>query len=417
MGCVLSAAWSKLGFNVVGFDYSNELIDDLNQNKPPIFEPDMENMLKASRNEGRLKFTNEINLLKDRDFIFLAYDTTVLDNDESDLTLLKNAINGLKKVMKQGAVVVVSSQSPVGMCKIFREQLQKEDPDLDLVYSPENLRLVEAINCYLDPGRIIIGGETEPVLSKVKALFNNIDGEIITMNLSSSEMVKHGINSFLAMSITFANNLSELCEVTGANINSVIKGMKSDQRIGLKAYLTPGIGYSGPCLKILKNINNRFNKKADIFENIYKFNSKRKYSIIDKIKKLCDNNLKSRKIGILGVTYKPGTSTLRRSLPMEIVEILGQEECDVAVFDPKANYDEYLNEKKFIISKSIPELMKRSGLIILLTEWPEFRSINWREYLIQKIRKLYLILEIFYMIRGYQKWDIIIIVLAMVKSE
>jgi len=381
LGCVLSAAWSKLGFRVIGFDYSKDLINNLNRNQPPIFEPNLEEILMHARERGKLNFTNEIQLLKDCDFIFLAYDTPVLDNDESDLTPLQRAIDNLGDIMKDGAVVIVSSQTPVGTCQRFRTHLQRKNATIELVYSPENLRLSEAIECYLNPGRIIIGAESETALSKIVALFNEIHAEIITMNIASAEMVKHAINVFLANSIVFANHLADLCEVASANILDVIKGMKTDARIGQKAYLSAGIGFSGGTLgrdlKVLAKLNEVSGQKAFLYEALLKFNSERKDTIINKVMYSLNGELSEKTISGLGLTYKPGTSTLRRSLPLEIVKLLAQKGAKLKVYDPKANYKELNEELPFKICNSIDEAILESDLILLLTEWDEFKKYDW----------------------------------------
>ncbi len=383
LGCVLAAAWSKLGFRVIGFDYSKDLINNLNRNQPPIFEPNLEEMLMCAREKGKLNFTNEIKLLKDCDFIFLAYDTPVLDNDESDLTPLQSAIDNLGNIMKDGAVVIVSSQMPVGTCQRFRTHLQKKNPTIELVYSPENLRLSEAIECYLNPGRIIIGAESETALSKIVALFNEIHAEIITMNIVSAEMVKHAINAFLADSIVFANHLADLCEVSGANILDVIKGIKTDARIGQKAYLSAGIGFSGGTLgrdlKVLAKLNEISGQRAFLYEALLKFNSERKNVILSKVMHLLNGELSEKTICVLGLTYKPGTSTLRRSLPLEIVKLLAQKGAKLKVYDPKANYKELNEELPFKICNSIDEAILESDLILLLTEWDEFKEYDWEK--------------------------------------
>lgn len=379
LGCVLSAAWSKLGFKVVGFDYSKDLINNLNQIQPPIYEPNLEETLKLSIEKNKLSFTNDIKLLRDCDFIFLAYDTPVLDNDESDLTPLHKAIDGLGNILKDGTIVIVSSQTPAGTCQRFRNQLQKRNPTIELVYSPENLRLGEAIHCYLDPGRIIIGAESENAMSKTIDLFNKIQAEIITMNITSAEMVKHAINAFLANSIVFANHLSDLCAVSGANILDVIKGVKSDPRIGQKAYLSPGIGFSGGTLgrdlQVLARANTNSKQSSFLFESLLEFNADRKNVILNNVTNLLDGEFSKKIISVLGLTYKPGTSTLRRSLPLEIVKLLSQRGAKLKVYDPKANYEELDEEPLFKVCNSIDEAISESNLIILLPNGMNLKSI------------------------------------------
>lgn len=383
LGCVLSAAWTKLGFKVVGFDFSKDLINDLNQNKPPVFEPYLLEALKEANKKRKLTFTKEIKSLKDCDYIFLSFDTPVLDNDESDLAPLQRAINDLINIVQDEAVVIVSSQIPVGTCQEFRKKLQRKNPTVELVYSPENLRLGEAIQCYLNPGRIIIGSDSEKGFLKIIPLFQRIPAEIIKMNLASAEMVKHGLNSFLANSIVFANHLADLCDVTGANIFDVVKGLKTDPRIGEKAYLSPGIGFSGGTLgrdlQVLAETNKRFKQEAFLFESIINFNSNRINVILNKVNYLLKGKFTERVISILGLTYKPGTSTLRRSLPLEIVKLLAMKRAKIKVYDPKANYKELEGELPFEICNSIDEAISETNLIILFTEWNEFREHDWEK--------------------------------------
>ena len=383
LGCVLSAAWSKLGLSVIGFDYAGDLIGNLNMNKPPIFEPQLRETLKESRVKGRLSFTDQITTLKDCEFVFLAYDTPVLNDDESDLSPLLKAIADLGKVLSNGSVIVVSSQTPVGTCRAFRASLQKRNPTLELIYSPENLRLGEAIACYLKPGRVIVGADSQIAVSKAVALFSRLDTEIITMSIASAEMVKHAINAFLANSIVFVNHLADLCEVSGANILDVVRGVKSDERIGKRAYLSAGIGFSGGTLgrdlRVLSGLNRSSGQKAFLYESVLQFNADRRGLIVDKVTRILGGTVCNKTISVLGLTYKPGTSTLRRSLPLEIVELLAQGGARLRIFDPKADYGELTTLPPFEICGSIDEALSDSDLVVLLTEWDQFRKYPWEK--------------------------------------
>ncbi len=380
LGCVLAAAWSKTGFKVVGFDYSQGVVEKLNQGQPPIFEPHLEETIKNAEEARTLSFASDIKELADCDFVFLAYDTVVLENDESDISLLEKAVNDLS-LLRDGAIVIVSSQTPVGTCRKFRAQLQKRNSSLELVYSPENLRLGEAIECYLNPGRVILGGEATGAISRIFSLFKNINAELLTMNLESAEMVKHGINAFLASSIVFGNQLADICEAVGANAIDVVRGMRSDPRIGTKAPLLPGLGFSGGTLgrdlQILAKLETSLAKKSSLFESILKLNQGRTAVILDRIAELLDGAVRGKIIAVLGLTYKPGTSTLRRSLPLEIAVALYEKGATIKAFDPKANYKEFAQKVSFTIASSIDEALKDSDLVLLLTEWNDFREYDW----------------------------------------
>jgi UDPglucose 6-dehydrogenase len=378
LGCVLCASWSKIGFKTVGVDLDESVVENLQRNIPPIFEPGLEEEMKQSMVAGKLQFSTALSSLSSCDFVFFGYDTEVDENDAPDTAYLEERMRQIAPLLKDGAVVIVSSQVPAGGCRHFRSILQEYNPSLELTYSPENLQLGQAIQCYLNPGRIILGTAQPRALERCFALFHSITRNVHAMSLESSEIVKHGINSFLAMSIVFANQLADVCEkYSEASIADVVQGIKSDVRIGPKAYLSPGIGFSGGTLgrdvsvlgQILKN-------ESNLFDFIHKKNSSRKESIIGKIKKIL-GSLNNRTIGVLGITYKPGTSTLRRSLPLEIVNTLAKEGAKVKVFDPKADYSPLKNPLGFSKAASIDQAAENADLLLLLTEWPEFKQTDW----------------------------------------
>ena len=380
LGCVLCASWSKLGNKVVGFDYEMERVEGLKQGKAPIYEPGMDEVIQDELRKGNLVFSGDVKSLEACDFVFLSYDTPVGVDDGSDTGILERAVDDVKRVMKDDAVLVVSSQSPVGFCSLLRSRMKSENPTLELAYSPENLRLGEAIACYLNPGRIVLGTNTENARKKCAELFSQIDADLMTMGLESAEMVKHGINSFLAMSIVFANHLADICEMSGARIDDVVRGMKSDQRIGQKAYLAPGVGFSGGTLgrdlKVLEERNLRGDGDATLFGLIHSLNKERKETIVRRIEKIL-GEIEGRNIGLLGLTYKPGTSTLRRSLPLEIAKSLIGRGANVKLFDPKADYSELASADEFTIAKNIEEVSLSADALVLLTEWEEFKMYDW----------------------------------------
>jgi UDPglucose 6-dehydrogenase len=381
LGCVIATSWAKLGNKVIGFDQDAKRVQLLSTGKPPLYEPHLEESLRENLVQGRLSFTNTLSELSVCDFIFLSYDTPVREDDSTDSTILSDSVKMLKQVMKDGSILLVSSQTPAGFCRKLRDILHSSNSTLDIAYSPENLRLGEALDCYMKPGRIILGTTSTKTEERCRELFSQIDAEIISMGLESAEMVKHGINSFLANSIVFANHLAEICEYNGALIDEVVKGMKSDPRIGQKAYLAPGIGFSGGTLgrdlKVLQSINDSNAGFAKLFGVIHQMNSERKMAILQRTKKIL-GTLQGKKISALGVTYKPGTSTLRRSLPLEIIDLLIEEGVSVKIFDPKADFTELPSTHKYIVCKSIQEVLQKTNMAILLTEWNDFRQIDWK---------------------------------------
>lgn len=382
LGTIICAVWSKLGFRVIGFDYDKERVENLRSGIIPIYEPNLAEDLNVSSERNLLSFSSDISCLSECDFIFLSYDTPVDDHDNTDTTILKKSVLDTSRVMKNQSVLIVSSQSPVGYCSTLRRLLRKTNDTLELAYSPENLRLGEAVRCYLNPGRIILGRANTYTEEKCIDLFRQITNKVVTMSLESAEMVKHGINSFLAMSIVFINNLADICEEKNAVIDDVSQGMKSDPRISQNAYLSPGIGFSGGTLgrdlKVLDEVSRNAGASAELFGTIYRLNENRKNSIINRVKRIL-KGLDGKTIGVLGLTYKPGTSTLKRSLPLEIVDLFLRERATVKVYDPKADYSELNIEPKFVISKNINELSSNADILILLTDWPDFKDYDWNK--------------------------------------
>jgi UDPglucose 6-dehydrogenase len=380
LGCVIAASWSKLNHRVHGVDFESLRISRLQQGIPPIYEPGLEAEIKRSIASGKLSFSTELETLKTCDVVFLAHDTPVGNDDASDTSILESSVLGAGPILKNGALLVISSQSPLGLCDRLRQELIKQNKTLELAYSPENLRLGAALECYLTPERIILGANSAQAEEKCRRLFQEITDNIISMNLASAELVKHGINAFLATSIVFANELSDICESHGGRIDDVIKGMKSDPRIGEKAYLSPGIGFSGGTLgrdlMVLGERSPAFPERDDLFSYVLERNRDRINGIVSKIQNAL-GEIKNARVGILGLTYKPGTSTLRRSLPLEIAGRLVREGARVSAYDPKADYEELGSPPAFHVAKSIAETAKDADMLVLLTEWEDFRQFDW----------------------------------------
>lgn len=377
LGCVISACWAKLGHRVVGVDQDAKRIENLKAGTPPLFEPHLEDTIKRYIESGHLAFATDASALADADFVFMSYDTPVRDDDSSDVTILLETIDSLAPVLKDGAVVIVSSQSPVGLCAKMRATLKAANATVELAYSPENLRLGEAIDCYLAPGRVIIGTASAEAEAKVKGLFSEIDADLQCMGLESSECVKHGINAWLSTSITFANHLADICESHGARIDDVVRGMKSDPRIGAKAYLAPGIGFSGGTLgrdlKVLEAANAEGGKDATLFGSIHALNGLRKDVVVRKVDRMV-GGLSGKTVAVLGLTYKPGTSTLRRSLPLAVVETLAAQGATVRAYDPKADYSEVEELPPMTKASGIDDALEGADVVLLLTDWPDFKA-------------------------------------------
>jgi UDPglucose 6-dehydrogenase len=382
LGCVLSVSWAKLGYEVVSYDSSQSLIEGLQRGKAPLFEPEMDDLLKLAN----LKFSHNVQDLVSSDFVFLAIDTPVDEQDMSLTESLKNLVEQIAPQLKNECVLIVSSQCPVGLSRQLRAQLQSHNPSLELAYSPENLRLGQAISCYLRPGHIVLGTVTEKCQARCLELFGHLEAQIFPMSLESAEMVKHGINSFLAMSIVFANQMADLCVDNGADILEIVSAMKADPRIGARAYLGAGIGFSGGTLgrdlRVLSQVyqsqhqNSQISTGTDFFGTLWDLNAERYLAIITLLEKRW-GRLDNQNIAVLGLTYKPDTSTLRQSIPLKIVTALQARGAKVTAYDPKADYTELTTPPTFGIADSVLDAVQGCDGIVLLTSWSEFRDYPW----------------------------------------
>ena len=383
LGCVIAATWSKLGRVVQGVDFDDLNVANLAKGQPPIYEPDLQETIQTSLNHQLLSFSKDPGHIRDCRFVFLAYDTPVRDDDSSDTSILEQAIEKIGLHLAPRTILIVSAQLPVGTARQFRTKLKTFDSSLEVVYSPENLRLGEAIDCYLKPGHIVIGADDSQAGQAVAELFSVMQAECMLMNLPSAEMTKHGINSFLAASITLANQWADICTTVGADFTQVAAAMKYDPRIGKRAYLTPGIGFSGGTLgrdlQVLEGVNQQTGQ-SPIFGNIWRYN-KARVKVVGKVAEDALGSLGGKTVTLLGMTYKPGTSTLRRSLPLEVAYDLVGKGAHIRAYDPKADWSEAQLPEHFESFRSVDQAVDRANLVVLLTEWPEFKNLNFSEIL------------------------------------
>jgi UDPglucose 6-dehydrogenase len=382
LGCVISAAWSKLGKRVQGVDFDPVLIENLAQGQPPIYEPNLQETIQSNLSQETLSYATDPATLSGCQFVFLAYDTPVRDDDTSDLTILEEAIAKIGAFLSPHTILIVSAQLPAGTARQFRDRLKQFDASLELVYSPENLRLGEAIQCYLHPGHIVIGADDPQAGQAVTDLFAPMQAECLQMNLPSAEMTKHGINSFLAASITLANQWADLAAAVGADFTQVAAAMKFDPRIGQRAYLSSGIGFSGGTLgrdlKVLESINQQAGHPSPIFGTLWQYNKER-VKVVGKVAEQAIGSLQGKTVALLGMTYKPGTSTLRRSLPLEVAYDLIAKGAQIKAYDPKANWQEVEIPSGLHACSTAVEAVTDADLVVLLTEWPEFRDLDFQQ--------------------------------------
>lgn len=382
LGSVTSACLAKLGHTVVGLDLDKKVVKDLRNGKAPLFEPGLDELIADSIAAHRLSFTwNVPQALKTAQVVWVAMDTPVNDKDIADILFVEKRIRKIMPYLNSGTRVVISSQAPVGFVGKIEKIFEKKYPKKKCYFasSPENLRLGSALDVFLDPDRIVIGVRNERAKEAFLPLFSSITRKLEWMKTESAEMTKHAINSFLATSICFANEIASLCEQVGADAKEVERGLKSESRIGPKAYLGPGMAFSGGTLArdidFLIKTSRSHKLPSYLIKAVNTSNSFHKNWILGKCRHLL-GDLKKKNLAILGLTYKPGTDTLRRSPAIELAKRLRNEGARVQGYDPVVKRLPGTLSKVIRLKKSVREAVSDADLVIIATEWPEFREFD-----------------------------------------
>src|SRR3989344_2890853 len=379
LGCIYSTVFSDRGFRVVGFDPINDIINNLSNGNPPIFEPGLKDFIDKNLNKN-LNFTkNPKEAINKKDYVFITLDVPVDDADVVNLKSLNKLFDYLTKYISANTVVVISSQIPVGTCKRLQDKFKKLKKKAAVVYFPENLRLGVAFRSFLKPERIILGGEKK-ILEKFIKDFNFSMIPTFLMSLESAEMSKHALNAYLATCISFSSELGDICEKVGAEMDDVVLALKSERRVSPNTPLNPGLGFAGGTLgrdiKTLMSVSKKTSYKPLLMESVYRVNLTRIDYLSKRIQKIL-GKISGKKIGLLGLTYKPGTNTLRRSMSLELAKSLEKTGAKISAFDPMIK-DE-INGFEFIdLKNNLNDFFKDSDMSILMTEWPEFQNINPR---------------------------------------
>jgi len=386
LGCVVSACLSEMDHEVRGVDFDHGIISNLQKGIPPLFEPGLEALIKKNMKKRRLSFHHDFQTaLKDVQAIFIAFDTPVNDRDCSDLKPIYDACEKIAKhASHEKILIVVSSQVPVGTCRKLKSFMTAKNVRLepDVVCNPENLRLGKAIDTFLSPDRIVIGAETKETAQKLVQLYDKINSPKLVMSLESAEFVKHALNSYLAMSISFINEIADLCENSSADIRDVVRALKSDGRIGQQAFLSPGLGFAGGTLardlQVLIQTGKEKRIQTKIVQAALDVNRKRTKTVLKKIQKSFAK-LKGLRGGIMGLTYKPGTSTLRRSIAIELAKQMTEKGIKIKAYDPMVRdfKENGTALRRIRLCKNAYDVAKGSEFLVIATEWPEFRKLDF----------------------------------------
>jgi len=391
VGLVTGTCFAETGIDVTCVDIDEEKIEKLKKGTVPIYEPGLEEMLERNIKKDRLRFTTDIALnLKDCEAAFIAVGTPPDEDGSADLKHVLGVAHEIGKYMEDYLVVVTKSTVPVGTAKKVKEAVKREldnrgaDIHFDVASNPEFLKEGAAINDFLKPDRIVIGIESEKAEEIMKRLYKAflLNGHpIIFMNIPSAEMTKYAANAMLATRISFMNEIANLCEIVGADVNLVRNGIGSDPRIGNR-FLYPGIGYGGSCfpkdVKALIKTAQENNYDMRILTAVEDVNQDQKSVLYEKLNKYFNHNLKRKTVAIWGLSFKPETDDMREAPSLVIIEKLLEAGCLVKGYDPQAqNEAKRILEDKIELVKDQYETLIDADCLLLLTEWHEFRYPNF----------------------------------------
>lgn len=373
-----------MGYKVATVGDDVAAIASLSKGNPAVHEPNLGSLLRRNLKAGRLRFTGDYGqALRQAQYVFIAIDTPVNAHDEPELQTVFEAARKIGQFRSGNIVLCVASQVPIGTSESLAAlvQEQKSAGRCDLAYIPEFLRLGEAVETFFHADRFVIGSQDPEVAERVAELYQPLKRPMLLIGLRSAEMAKHASNTYLATSISFINEISDLCDRVGADAAEVAKAMKLDRRIGAYAYLSPGLGFAGGTLGrdicALQELGRQHGCKMRLMDAVMSVNRDRALVVKRRLLNSYDS-LRGRRIGVLGLTYKPGTNTLRRSLGEEIISGLVEDGAEVRAYDPLADLGNGNSAPNFTASPDPYTLAAGCDALVLVTGWDGILGLDWR---------------------------------------
>jgi len=399
VGLVTGTCFSEVGIDVTCIDIDQKKIDNLNQGIIPIYEPGLEEMVHRNMKKERLHFTTNLaEALEDCEVIFRAVGTPPDEDGSADLQYVLSVAHDCGKYMKDYLLIVTKSTVPVGTASKVRQAVQYEldkrgvEIEFDVASNPEFLKEGAAIDDFLKPDRIVVGCNSSRAEELMKALYKpfTLNGHpVIFMDITSAEMTKYAANSMLATKISFMNDMANLCEIVGADINMVRKGIGSDSRIGTK-FIYPGVGYGGSCfpkdVKALIRTGDEFKYSLRVLKAVEAVNDDQKIVLYNKVMKFFGWDIKGKTVALWGLSFKPQTDDMREAPSLVLIRKLIDAGAKVRAYDPVA-----MNEAKHLLGDKIDyaedqyDALIDADCLLLVTEWPEFKFPNFK--IIRKLLK------------------------------
>jgi UDPglucose 6-dehydrogenase len=384
VGLVTGTCFAELGNDVICADNDEKKINVLNEGKIPIYEPGLEELVKKNREHKRLRFTTDIEeAVKASQVVFICVGTPSRDDGSADLIYIEKVSQTIAKAIDSYKIIVEKSTVPVATGERVKDTIdtfKKEDIDFDVASNPEFLREGSAVEDFMDPDRVVIGVESEKARQILCELYEPLNTEIVVTNIKGAEIIKHASNSFLATKISFINALSNLCEKVGADVNDVAEGIGMDSRINMK-FLKAGIGFGGSCfpkdIKAFIHISEKLGYPFGLLKEVERINEMQKDIAVKKVADMLWN-LSEKVIGVWGLAFKPNTDDIRSAPSIDIIRRLLEGGAKVKAYDPvameraKAELDDEIT-----YCSDAYEAAEESDCVILMTEWNEFKEIDF----------------------------------------
>ena len=399
VGLVSGACFADLGNTVFCVDKDEQKIEKLNNRQIPIYEPGLKDLVDKNFLSGRLKFLTNLNFAVTRsDIIFICVGTpTSKKKKYADIQYVFKAAKDISKYINKFKIIVTKSTVPVctgdKIEKIISQKKTKKY--FDVVSNPEFLREGEAIRDFRFPDRIIVGANNRKTISKLQSLYSPLiskGAKFFSTNRRGAEIIKYASNAFLATKISYINEIANLCEKTGVNVEDVSIGIGLDQRIGSR-FLRPGPAYGGSCFpkdtKAITVTGDLFKTDLSIIKSVIKSNEKRKKLLTERVKKILLNKIKNKKIAFLGVTFKPNTDDMRQSLSLFMIPFLVKKGATINYYDPSGEKTEFSRLKNVSYFDNIEEACNKVDLVIIHTEWEEFKVLDFNKLAKRKKFKIY----------------------------
>ena len=387
VGLVSGACFSEFGFTVTCVDKDAAKITALEKGIIPIYEPGLDDLVKRNYGAGRLTFTTDLGpAVQAADAVFIAVGTPTRRGDgHADLSFVFAAAEEVAGHLTGYTVVVTKSTVPVGTGKQVEQVIRTANPsaDFDIASNPEFLREGSAINDFMRPDRVVVGVRNDRAKDVMRQLYRPlylIEKPVLFTELETAELIKYAANAFLAVKISYINQMADLCEKVGANVHDVAKGMGLDNRIGAK-FLHPGPGYGGSCfpkdtLALVKTAES-YDSPVSIVSEVVAYNQARKYAMAGRIKDAFSDDVEGRKIAVLGLAFKPETDDMRESPSIEIITALSEAGADISAYDPAAMEEaKHLLPDTVSFADSAQACLDGADGAVVVTEWNEFRALT-----------------------------------------